>query len=192
MIIAGIGSRKTPQEVLDIFESFARKVSAGKNGYGAWIRSGHADGADYAFEKGAREKCIVYLPWDSFNHDKPILGKASALNFIDEDAFNIVLEHEPHAVSCSNGVKLLKCRNVYQVLGRDMCSHSDLVVCWTPGGTNSGGTGLAVKIARDYNIPVIDMGQYPTPVITEKLLWDIIEKNYPHIWSSIPHETIQE
>jgi len=190
MIIAGIGSRKTPQEVLAVFESFARNVSAGKNGYGAWIRSGHADGADYAFEKGAREKCIVYLPWDSFNHEKPILGKASALNFIDEDAFRIVLEHEPHAIGCSNGVKLLKCRNVYQVLGRDMCSHSDLVICWTPGGTISGGTGLAIKIANDYKIPVINVGSYKD--ITEKLIWDIIAKDYPHIWSSIPHETIQE
>ncbi len=183
--IAGIGSRKTPQEVLEIFESFARKASEGRNGYGAWFRSGHADGADYAFEKGAREKCIVYLPWDSFNHEKPILGRASALNFIDEAAFKIVLEHEPYAADCSNGVKLLKCRNVYQVLGRDMCSYSDLVVCWTPEGSASGGTGLAIKIAKDHNIPVIDIGQYPKP--TEQILWDIIEKHHPHIWSSIPH-----
>jgi|SRR5688572_10589041 len=186
IVIAGIGSRKTPQDVLDIFENFARRASAGRNGYGAWFRSGHADGADYAFEKGARQKCIVYLPWDSFNHEKPLLGRATALNYIDEAAFKFVLEHEPYAADCSNGVKLLKCRNVFQILGRDMCSNSDLVVCWTPDGAITGGTGLAIKIAIEHKIPVINLGKARQP--TEDLLWDIIKENYNHLWQSMSHE----
>lgn len=188
MIIAGIGSRQTPKEVLEAFEQFARRASYGP--YGAWFRSGHADGADYAFEKGARTKCIVYLPWDGFNHDLPILGKAQALNFVDEDALRLVMDHEPYAGNCSNGVKLLKCRNVFQILGREMCRKSDLVVCWTPGGNASGGTGLAIKLARRNDIPVIDVGSYKN--VNEKLIWDIIEKNYPHLWRSLPHEIVQE
>ncbi len=183
MIIAGIGSRQTPPDVLAAFEAFARTASKGH--YGAWFRSGHADGADYAFEKGAKTKCIVYLPWDSFNHELPVLGVGQALNFVDEAALKMVAEHEPYATNCSNGVKLLKCRNVFQILGRDMCNKSDLVVCWTPGAKASGGTGLAIKIARRHDIPVIDVGGYK--VVTEKLIWDLIEKHYPYIWSSLPH-----
>ena len=186
IVIAGIGSRKTPQNVLEIFESFARTASTGRNGYGAWFRSGHADGADYAFEKGAREKCVVYLPWDSFNHEQPLLGRATALNHIDEAAFKFVLEHEPHAASCSNGVKLLKCRNVFQILGRDMCSNSDLVVCWTPNGEVVGGTGLALKIAKEHNIPIINLGAFTHPA--EDLLWDIIQTQYNYMWRSMPHK----
>ena len=184
MLITGVGSRKTPANVLEAFEKFARTASRGP--YGAWFRSGHADGADYAFEKGAGDKCIVYLPWDSFNCQLPILGRGMALNIVDEDALRIVEEHEPYAARCSNGVKLLKCRNVFQVMGRDMCKMSDLLVCWTPNGDASGGTGLAIKLARSNNIPVIDVGSYND--VTEKLIWDLIEKDHPHIWKSLPHE----
>jgi hypothetical protein len=184
MIIAGIGSRQTPKDVLVAFEQFAARASSGPNG--AWFRSGHADGADYAFEKGAREKCIVYLPWDGFNHQLQIVGKAQALNFVDDDALKIVAEHEPYATNCSNGVKLLKCRNVFQILGRDMRKKSDLVVCWTPGGNASGGTGLAIKIARRNDIPVIDIGSYKN--VSEKLIWDHIEKHCPSLWDTLPHE----
>ncbi len=192
MIIAGIGSRQTPKEVLEAFEQFAREASTVHKGIGAWFRSGHADGADYAFEKGARERCIVYLPWDSFNHDKPILGKASALNNINEDAMRIVIDHEPHATTCSNGVKLLKCRNVFQILGRSMCDKSDLVICWTPKGEVTGGTGLAIKIAKANDIPVINMGHYKSEMVSPGLIWHIIKTDYPHLWRLLPHEIIQE
>lgn len=186
MIITGIGSRQTPKDVLVAFEQFARKASSGPNG--AWFRSGHADGADYAFEKGAREKCVVYLPWDGFNHELPIVGIAQALNFVDPDAFKLVKDHEPYAANCSNGVQLLKCRNVFQVLGRNRDSCSDLVICWTPGGVGSGGTGLAIKLARRVGIPVVDVGSYKN--VTEQLIWDLIEKHHPNLWKLLPHETI--
>lgn len=175
MIIAGIGSRKTPPEVLNIMESFAKWAVQ----RGCWFRSGHADGADYAFEKGALEKCIVYLPWDGFNHKLPLLGLARGLNTINDKAFKIVLENEPYAANCSNGVKLLKCRNVFQILGESLDKPCDLVVCWTPDGSGVGGTGLAIKIANKHKIPVIDLGSHHHRHISNSLIQEIIQTLYP-------------
>jgi len=156
MIITGIGSRKTPSYILDAMEKFAREAAA----KGHLFRSGHAEGADYAFEKGAGKSCMVYLPWRGFNENCPLLGKGIVSGQINEDALSIVIEHEPHATTCTRGVKLLKCRNVYQILGFNLLEESDLVICWTPGGNGAGGTGLAIKIASSRNIPVIDLGKY--------------------------------
>ena len=183
IIIAGIGSRQTPTPVLRVFESFAKMASPK-----VWFRSGHADGADYAFEKGAKEKCLVYLPWKGFNSECPLLGQASSLDRLDAEAFRIVLQHEPYAADVSRAIQLLKCRNVFQILGQDLKTLSDLVICWTPNGETVGGTGLALKIARDHYIPVINVGAFED--ISEQALCDFVKKEYPHIWGVITNETI--
>ncbi len=178
MIITGIGSRKTPPRILVAMENFAKEAAA----KGHLFRSGHAEGADYAFEKGAGKSCIVYLPWRGFNEGYPILGKGIATGQINEEALKIVIQHEPHAATCSHGVKLIKCRNVYQILGLNMCEESDLVICWTAGGGIDGGTGLAINIAQSRNIPVINLGKYDYD-------FDVDEVNSDFIWRKI-NETI--
>ena len=45
-------------------------------------------------------------------------------------------------------------RNTYQVLGLDLMSPVDFVICWTPLGRDDGGTGQAIRIANAHNIPV--------------------------------------
>lgn len=62
-IIAGIGSRETPSTILDAM-TFIGLWCRENN---IWVRSGHAQGADWAFECGAQENCIAYLPWKGFN-----------------------------------------------------------------------------------------------------------------------------
>ena len=62
---AGIGSRKTPQEIQDFMTEFGRQ-SARK---GWLLRSGHAPGADQAFERGCVEekgRKEIFLPWEGF------------------------------------------------------------------------------------------------------------------------------
>ena len=153
MIITGIGSRETPDDVCARFEEMGREART----HGWWVRSGHADGADYAFERGALDHCIVYMPWSTFNKEKPVLGKPRSQQLRDE-VLKIVYKHEPYAKKLSDGVKLIKSRNVYQVLGEDLKSPSDVVVCWTEDGEIVGGTGLAIKIAMDNDITVINVG----------------------------------
>ncbi len=157
MIITGIGSRKTPQEFLELFEELGQEARERD----WWIRSGHADGADYAFELGATTRCIVYLPWVGFNKEKPLLGNAVAHPLKDE-VLEIVYKHEEYAKKLSDPIKLIKSRNVYQVLGMDLQSPSNVVVCWTEEGEVISGTGLAIKIAMDHGIPIVNVGDYDT------------------------------
>ena len=49
-------------------------------------------------------------------------------------------------------------RNALQVLGTDGQTPVDFIMCWTPNGSGSGGTGQAIRIARALNIPVFDLG----------------------------------
>lgn len=153
MIIAGIGSRKTPKAFLDLFEQIG--VYARQNGH--LIRSGHADGADYAFEKGALTNTLVYLPWKGFNSNLPLLGR-SCVKDLEDKYMEIVYRHEPYAKGLGLGVKKIKQRNVFQILGIDLQCFSELVICWTPNGETTGGTGLAIKIAEEIKIPVINLG----------------------------------
>jgi len=56
-------------------------------------------------------------------------------------------------------------RDTYQVLGRDLNTLSDFVICWTPDGARTdkertgkaGGTGQASAIASYYSIPVFNL-----------------------------------
>jgi hypothetical protein len=58
-------------------------------------------------------------------------------------------------------------RNAYQVLGMDLKTKSDFLVCWTVSGAtdlssneiirNSGGTGQAMRIAKAYGIPFFNL-----------------------------------
>lgn len=154
MIITGVGSRETPEEICELFVELG--AEAKRRGW--WIRSGHAQGADYAFERGAEDHCIVYMPWDTFNKEYPILGRARTSPLRDE-VLDIVYRHDHYAHDgISQGVKRIKSRNVYQVLGEDLATPSDLLICWTDEGKVIGGTGLAIRIAREHEIPIINVG----------------------------------
>ena len=172
MIITGIGSRETPEDICQLFVELGKEIRE----RGWWVRSGHADGADYAFEQGARENCVVYLPWWSFNADKVVVGRGHAEPFRQE-VFDMVLKFQPWAEDLSKGVKLIKSRNVYQILGVDLKSPSDVVICWTPDGAVTGGTGLAIQIAADRKIPVINVGDPKVEQDLNNILRSISEKD---------------
>jgi hypothetical protein len=153
MIVTMIGSREAPKDICDLFTELGVEVRE----RGWWARSGHAQGIDYASECGALKRCIVYLPWESFNRQKEMLGIPRTQPLRDE-VLEIVYKHEAYAKNLKDAVKLIKSRNVYQVLGEDLESPSDIVVCWTEEGKVVGGTGLAIKIATANDIPIINVG----------------------------------
>ena len=131
---AGIGSRETPNEVLILFTSIAMKLS--QEGY--ILRSGHAKGADLAFERGCNiaigEK-EIYLPWGNFE------ASTSKLIVKDKKAFEIAEKYHPYWENLSVEAKKLQARNSHQVLGKDLNTPSDFIICWTKNGKGSGGTG---------------------------------------------------
>lgn len=155
----GIGSRETPKNVLELIKVIAKKLAM----QGYTLRSGGANGADTAFEQGCDQVTgakEIYLPWKGFNKN------ASTLFNIPPQAAIIAAE------LCGNrwkhmkrSVQQLMARNTMQVLGKNLDTPSDFVICWTQDGCSNvdnrtkqtGGTGQAIALASLNNIPVYNL-----------------------------------
>ena len=178
---AGIGARDTPQDV-------CRKMfAAGKTmaDLGFCLRSGGARGADSAFECGVMESSSwqkhtdessteelleIYLPRKGFNgHRSPLYGSC-------KDARMLAKKYHPRwdILSCLG--RDFHARNVYQVLGRDLRTPSQFVLCWTEGGKVVGGTGQALRIAEDHDIPILNFGCHDDQYISDYIL-ELAERN---------------
>lgn len=159
LIYAGIGSRETPVEVQQRMARMAMVL--GKLGW--TLRSGHAPGADQAFEYGAKQvqgKMEIYLPWDGFEGAR-VDNKSYFSGFISTDlevkAIRIAADNHPNWSACSDGARKMHTRNVQQIGGRELNVAVDLVICWTKNGSGAGGTGQAIRIAQREKIPVFDL-----------------------------------
>lgn len=120
---AGIGSRNTPSNVLSIMTKLARRLDE----LGFVLRSGGADGADSVFEDGSKNKQI-FLPWEGFN------GRESEFTSPSSEAFRVAeIVHDGWRY-LKPGAQKLMARNCHQILGADMRSPADFVICWTPDG----------------------------------------------------------
>jgi len=146
----GIGSRKTPPVILEAMEALAGFMAQ----QDFTLRSGAAEGADAAFERGATEyngRREIYLPWPSFNgHHSKLEPK--------QEAYAIAESFHPNWPKLYTAGRKLMARNVHQILGVSLQSPTNFVVCWTPNGKLVGGTALAINIALANNIPVINLG----------------------------------
>lgn len=174
----GIGSRKTPPEVLASMTWLAVQLYD----LGYTLRSGHAVGADRAFEYGAEERADVYLPWKDFGvkpykNDPgcPVMGNPIVVdNLISKnhvELYSQVCFNMQRDPACfSRGIKLLTYRDMHQVVGHEETFKlSDFVVCWTQA---PGGTHYAMEAARLHGIPVFnmyDLGKEAAEQILEKV-----------------------
>lgn len=159
---AGIGSRDTPADIIEQMTGIAQVL----HGMGYVLRSGHADGADLAFEHGSQGQNQIWLPWPGFNYDSAqAQGLPRTGHFHLRDnwmADKIAAHHHPNWAACSDSARKLHTRNVYQVLGPGLGvvyheTMSKFIVCWTKNGKAEGGTGQALRIAEAYKIPVFNL-----------------------------------
>lgn len=59
---------------------------------------------------------------------------------------------------CGEWARRMHSRNCHQILGYDLQTPVDAVVCWTPNGNVVGGTSTALKLAAKHNIPIFNLG----------------------------------
>jgi hypothetical protein len=164
-IYAGIGSRRTPANILKSMEYIGEQLAPNWH-----LRSGFADGADCAFGRGAEKaggEFTMFLPWEDYNGapigisgfitPRPTLGLVS----VAADTYNadplVISNRKPNWDKLSDATRLLMVRNVAIVLGEDLQSPAECVVCWTPFAKAEGGTGMAIRVAKANNIPVFDL-----------------------------------
>jgi hypothetical protein len=152
--IAGIGSRETPKDILKEMKTVGEWCRIN----GITVRSGHADGADWAFESGAQDLCVAYIPWNGFNSHF-ISDATIVLPEYTKELMEIAEQFHPAWEKLTHGVKKLIARDGLQVLGSDLKTHVNAVVCWTKRAQVVGGTGQALRMAQTYNIPIINMAK---------------------------------
>lgn len=161
-IYAGIGSRQTPPDVLEVMRSLAGRMEQ----QGWKLRSGGARGADAAFESGvvAPANRAIFLPGRSFNGR--VAGPGGYYDSTQlpgwQRALETVARYHPAPDRLSPFARSLMARNAMQVMGPSLDRPADLVVAWTPGGAITGGTGQALRMAQDLGIEVRNLGNPET------------------------------
>jgi hypothetical protein len=164
---AGIGSRSTPHDILEVMR-YIGGFMAGAN----WLlRSGHAAGADMAFELGCMDcngRKEIYIPWNGFNEGYVTQGYI--LPSFSPKQIDIAATFHPAWEACTQGARKLHTRNVCQILGDNLEEPVDCVICWTPHASGNGGTGQAIRIAKHYGIPVFDLADTNQRALLEEFV----------------------
>lgn len=150
---AGVGARATPKPVLADMTKLAGSLAR----TGWHLMSGGALGADTAFAHGAPAgRKTIYLPWPGYNQH---VGPDCRILSSDELAGCLDLASRMHPAwrRCAASVRKLHARNAAILLGPALDKPVKAVVCWTEGGAITGGTGMALRIAAAYRIPVLNL-----------------------------------
>lgn len=172
-----IGSRETPEKICESLRDYAYRLKQ----LGYIGRSGGADGADQCLEDGCSqsgvlENCNIYLPWQGFNqkydHNRGYIDTRKLNNYYK--AKKIVSKIHFGWDVLKHGARALHTRNVYQVLGTDLNTPSDFVLCYAkPAGIRGyvqGGTATAVSLAIEHGITVYNMIYESDIELFEKML----------------------
>lgn len=165
MIYTGIGSRRTPQHILDDMQSIGFTLSE----MGYLLRSGNANGDDKAFAKGCdlqKGNSEIYLPFNNFNggcRNSIFINNKTTL----KQAHDIMVTLKPKGYTFNSRNTPFHRRNVFQILGGNLTKQTDFVICYTDTGAenekqiiernDNSGTALAMTLASRLNIPIINM-----------------------------------
>jgi hypothetical protein len=136
---AGIGSRKTPEKILEQMTLNSTKYID----MGFILRSGGAYGADKVYEVGV-----------PLNAPKEIFRPSDK---IPDEAFILAEHYHPAWHRCNTYARRCHARNCLIILGIDLETPVEFVECWTPNGEIAGGTGQALRIALDWDIPIFNL-----------------------------------
>jgi hypothetical protein len=136
------------------------------------LRSGAAQGADQAFAAGC-PGAETYLPWPTYELDALRQLETWPFRILPQpcaQAVEQVDRYHPAADHLTQGARKLHARNHHIIMGRKLDDPVKAVIAWTPGGRESGGTGGAMRIARDFDVPILNLGDG-----TQRSAHDVVE-----------------
>lgn len=137
---AGFGARETPGDVLFRMRYIAAKLRS----YDFWLRSGGAPGADRAFQEEAGTKSFIY-------HEDAAAGHIAA--------FQMAARFHPAWDSLAVGSRRKHARNCYIMLSPTLSEPVDFGVCWSLDAKELGGTGMGIRIAKAFQIPLFNLAE---------------------------------
>jgi hypothetical protein len=165
---AGVGSRAAPAAVL---ERIAR-LASGLARAGWVLRTGASPGCDEAFFRGAvaaQGLVELYLPWPGFREQLWRETDPRMLRVLGEPttaARRLAASTHPDWPALAAQERLLRARDVHEVLGADLQSNAGFVVCWTPGASLDGsgeplreGTAQALRVAHRAGVAVFNLAR---------------------------------
>jgi hypothetical protein len=157
----GIGSRKTPANILKLMQKIGYRLGS----LGIRLRSGGAEGADSAFEAGAKQATkehqspepLIFLPYPGFRGKSGITFAPNSQTW--KEATRIIRDLHPAWGRCSDFAKKAHSRNAFQVLGSDLRTPSQFLVFYAEvrRGEIQGGTKTAVVLAKKFQIPCFNL-----------------------------------
>ena len=133
---AGIGSRRTPPSILETMTRLAGRLC----NMGYTLRSGGAEGADTAFERGGSTNAQIMKA-----------GDATAASMV------MAAKVHPAWRACNAYVQRLHGRNCMIIFGAELNEPVEFVICWQDPAIERGGTRLGMKLAESHNIPVYNL-----------------------------------
>lgn len=166
MIFTIIGNRDVPEHARVKYVPIVKALlKAGHEG-----RSGGAKGMDYVLTQAIEElmtegltgfKASVYIPTRQFNDLQ--WGKLGhRVHYVKwfknyDKAVELAGQCHPAWHHCDDYSRSMHARNVYEILGTDLNTPSDFVLCYAKTNRNGvviGGTGTAIKLAQCHSVPV--------------------------------------
>ncbi len=166
-IVTGIGSREIKQPYSTWMEDVAKYLVDKK----CKLRSGGATGSDTIFQtvfEFADADMEIYIPWNGF---QGLYNDGKRFILANHEICKpYTVKYHPSPDYLSVGAYKLMNRNAHQVLGYDLKTPTDLIICYTKDGKIKGGTAQAIKIALDNDIPIVNIGSYKC---YEELLTDV-------------------
>ena len=89
----------------------------------------------------------------------------------------IASEVHPAWDRCNEWARGMHSRNCHQILGYDLQSPVDAVICWTPDGKVVGGTATALKLSMKAGIPIFNLGRPDQDKVLEEIRQFLLECN---------------
>jgi len=144
----GVGSHiGTPSGILRAII----RIAGALEDIGYICRTGDAPECDKAFRTGVK---------DAKNIDLYPRGVGT------KESIALALKLHPNPKAAMQYIDRLG-RNPMQVAGRNLSEPSKFVVCYTPDGRIVGGTGLTMRVADHFHVPIMNLFQYSTEDVIE-------------------------
>lgn len=180
MYYAGVGSRDTEPRIMDIMS----KIASILEDKGYILRSGHANGADMAFELGIKDlsKMNIFLPYEGFNKAYSNMSHGGYI-YIPDDITDPnycrayeSLKYHPKGYNMSQSTKIMMIRNFFQIHGLIGEEKSSFNLCWTPEGKPVGGTAQSIRLCKAAGVPVYNLAtmfvDWKVEDIVDKIIYD--------------------
>ena len=154
MIWTGIGSRQAPESMLE----FARWCGYQINTKGDKLRSGGAKGMDTAFEIGFRSHGKYNGVLEIYRQKHHFINEGKMFYNPDMLVRATALAESTHPAwhACNQYARDLLGRNPFQLLGPSLNDSSDVILCWTIDGSDVGGTGNNIRLAKLRGIKMLN------------------------------------